>query len=603
MPANQIERVEVITNPSAAMSPEGSGGVINLVTRKTRAAGASGTLRANAGPEGRGSLTVNGSVNRPGTTLSGEAGIRRFTNEIDVEQTRERTDAATGATLVSRQDSTFENVARSTNARIGIERDLDKTNRLTGDISFREGQIDSERQETYLGNELEPGFQRLSDIDMNQRVVGLRSSWRKTLPGKDHALVLEGELDRVRLRRGIDGRNILPSEADQFERIENNGDIGQNRLKLDYKRPLGEGRSLNLGYEGELSDSEFEFLGARGLSRGSLLPLPGLTNNFDFKQMVHALYGTYQLNSGTWEFQPGLRLEQVDLDLFQRTEGTRFEQDYFRLYPTLHVGRAFGERHKLRASYSRRIQRPGALELNPYLFYVDPRNVRRGNPELKPETTDAYELAWQYRKDATFLSLTSFYRRQNDGFTDLVETLADGTLLTTRANLASGNRLGVDAILNGRLSKQLSYNLSGTVQRVELDTGLLGFEEVADTVASGRANVTWQPSPNDFFQVNGSYSGRQPLPQGYRLSGGVLNFGYRRKINDRFSLLLTGQNVLDTARQVVVIRTPVLRDRLEQKVQGRLIMAGFSWNFGGTSNRRRPDQGFDFDPSATSVAQ
>jgi outer membrane receptor protein involved in Fe transport len=585
------------------MSPEGSGGVINLITRKSRAAGASGTVRANAGTEGRGSLSINGSVNRPGRTLSGEAGVRRFTNEIDVEQTRERIDPVSGATLTSRQDSTFDNVATSVNGRIGVEQDLDKTNRLTGDVSFREGQIDSEREENYLGNPAEPGFQRFSNTDMNQRVISLRSSWRKTLPGKDHSLSLEGELDRVRLRRGIDGRNILPSQADQFERIENNGDIGQNRLKLDYKKPLGEGRSLNLGYEGELGDSDFEFTGARGTSLDSLVTLPGLTNNFDFRQVVHALYGTFQLNSGKWEFQPGLRLEQVNLDLFQRTDNQRFEQDYFRVYPTLHVGRALGERHKLRGSYSRRIQRPGPLELNPYLFYVDPRNVRRGNPELKPETTDAFELAWQYRKDATFLSLTGFYRRQKDGFTDLSETLADGTLLTTRVNLASGNRVGVDAILNGRLSKQLSYNLSGTVQRVELDTGLLGFEEVSDTVASGRANFTWQPSPNDFFQVNGSYSGRQPLPQGYRLSGGVVNFGYRRKINDRISLLLTGQNVLDTAKQVVVIRTPLLRDRLEQKVQGRLIMAGISWNFGGTSNRRRPDQGFDFDPSATSVGQ
>jgi outer membrane receptor protein involved in Fe transport len=258
----------------------------------------------------------------------------------------------------------------------------------------------------------------------------------------------------------------------------------------------------------------------------------------------------------------------------------------------------------VRASYSRRIQRPGALDLNPYIFYVDPQNQRRGNPLLKPETTDAFELSWQYRKDATFLSLTGFYRRSKDGFTDIVEALGDGVLLTTRANLGSGNRLGVDAIVNGRLGKKLNYNLSGTVQRVQLDPdGLGGFGEVSDVIASARANLTWQPTAKDYFQVNGSYSGRQLLPQGYRMAGGIVNVGYRRKVNDKLSLLMTGQNVLDTAKQTIVIRTPILRDRLEQRVRGRVIQFGLSYNFGGTSNKRRQDPAFDFDPSATAVGQ
>jgi outer membrane receptor protein involved in Fe transport len=231
--------------------------------------------------------------------------------------------------------------------------------------------------------------------------------------------------------------------------------------------------------------------------------------------------------------------------------------------------------------------------------------VRRGNPELRPEVTDAFELGWQYRKDATFLSLTGFYRRSTDGFTDVLEVLPDGTLLTTRANLGTGNRLGVDAIINGRLAKQLSYNLSGTVQRWQLDAdGLAGnFGEVSDVVASIRGSLTWQPTAKDYLQLSGNLQGRQLLPQGYRDSGGILNLGYRRKINDQLSLLVTGQNILDSARQEVVIRTPTFRDRLDLKVRARSVMLGLSYNFGGNGGRRRPDQGFEFDPGATSAAQ
>jgi outer membrane receptor protein involved in Fe transport len=603
MPANQIERVEVITNPSAAMSPEGSGGVINLVTRKQRQVGTTGTVRANADAQGRGNVSLNAARNAPGLTITGEVGYRRFNNEIELDQERER--ILPGGTVVSRQESLFENEQEGRNARLSIEHDLNKKNRLTGEISYRRGSGESEREERYAGNAVEPSFDRVSDHEMSQRILGLRSSWRRTLPGQDHSLTLDLEHDRGGMNRSIEGRLSGATILTSFELIENDIDRNDTRTKVDYKKPLGKGRSLNLGYEFERSNADFAFVGSRGASPTSLVVQPGLTNEFDYRQDVHALFGTAQLNVGKWEFQPGLRLEQVNLDLDQRTDGTRFEQEYLRAYPTLHVGRSLGERTKLRASYSRRIQRPGPLELNPYAFYLDPRNVRRGNPELRPEVTDAFELGWQYRKDATFLSLTGFYRRSKDGFTDVLELLPDGTLLTTRANLGTGDRLGLDAIINGRLAKQLSYNLSGTVQRWQLDADGLGgvFGEVSDVVASVRGSLTWQPTSKDYLQLSGNFQGRQLLPQGYRDGGGILNLGYRRKINDQLSLLVTGQNILDTARQEIVIRTPTFRDRLDLKVRARSVMLGLSYNFGGTSGRRRPDQGFDFDPGASSVGQ
>lgn len=601
MPANQIERVEVITNPSAAMSPEGSGGVINLITRKQRNAGTTGTVRANADFEGRGSASLSMARTRPGTTITGDLGYRRFTNEIEATQDRQRF-GPNGQVLTSQLKGFQGQTAQSFNGRVGVEHDLDKVNRLTGEVSYRRAKIDAERDEFFTGNAVEPNFERVSANDMKQRILSLRSGWRRTLPGKDHVLTVDLEHDVGGMNRVVNGQLTVPTTS--FERIENDIDRNESRFKTDLKKPLGEGRSLNLGYEFERQNAEFTFVGARGATLGGLVVQPGLTNSFDFRQDVHAWYGTAQINKGKWEFQPGLRLEQAALDLNQITDATRFEQDYFRLYPTLHVGRALSDRVKLRGSYSRRIQRPGPFDLNPYTFYGDPRNIRRGNPNLKPEVTDAFETALQYRKDATFISLTGFYRRSKDMFTDILETLPDGVLLTTRANLGRGRRIGVDAIVNGRLSKALNYNLSGTVQRMELDPDGIGgtFAEVSGVVGSVRGSVNFNPSPKDFLQLTGNYQGKQLLPQGYRLGGGVINVGYRRKINDQLSLLVTGQNILDSARQEIVIRTPSFRDRLKFEVKGRSIMFGLAYNFGQGNNRRRQD-GFDFDPSAGSVPQ
>jgi hypothetical protein len=138
---------------------------------------------------------------------------------------------------------------------------------------------------------------------------------------------------------------------------------------------------------------------------------------------------------------------------------------------------------------------------------------------------------------------------------------------------------------------------------MEIDSdGLAGaLPKVSGVVGSVRGSINFQPSPRDFLQLTGNYQGKQLLAQGYRLGGGILNFGYRRKVNEQLSLLLTGQNILDSARQEIVFTTPSFRDRLKFEVRGRALMFGLAYNFG--QGRRKPDQGFDFDPSAGSVGQ
>jgi outer membrane receptor protein involved in Fe transport len=272
-----------------------------------------------------------------------------------------------------------------------------------------------------------------------------------------------------------------------------------------------------------------------------------------------------------------------------------FERDYLRLYPTLHLGYTLSKTEQLRASYSRRIQRPSPQDLNPYTFYIDPQNIRRGNPFLLPEITDSFEAGWQHRKAGTFYALTAFYRRSRGGVTDILSDLGGGVFLTTRANLATAERVGVELIANGKLSKTLSYNASGTFLWNEIDPRVGNVSAPrSGTTGTARINLNWQPAPKDFFQLNATYSGNQLLPQGFRKSGGILNLGYRRKVSDTLSLLVTGQNVLDTARQVTVFETPALRDRFVQTGTGRVILFGLSYTLGGQSGKRRPEPGFDF---------
>jgi outer membrane receptor protein involved in Fe transport len=604
MPAGQIERVEVMTNPSAALSPEGSGGVINLVTRQARKDTRSATVRATVGGEGRGALNLSGAHSGSGLTVTGDLGYRRMTGEATATQLRSRLDPGSGNLVTSRQDTELDNANSSRTARLGIEYDLDKKNRLSTELSYRDVGGDVERTDEFVSQDPAASYDRISDIDLFQRGLSARASWRRTLPGKEHELTADLEHEKGRFEREVEAVTTLASGPSVSERIRNVGKRGETSAKFDYKKPMGKEGSLNLGYQGNFGTSEFDYSGARGPALGALVPVPALTNSFEYDQNIHAVFGTFRFPLGKLDVQAGLRLEQVETEIRQITDAVSFERDYFRAYPTLHLGYELSKTYQLRASYSRRIQRPSPQDLNPYTFYIDPQNVRRGNPELLPEVTDSFEAAFQHRKKGNFYSLTGFYRRSSGGVTDIISDLGGGIFLTTRANLATAQRAGIELIANGKLSKTLTYNATATFLWNEIDPRIGGFSNPrSGTTGNARTNLTWQPTKKDFFQLNAIYSGKQLLPQGYRRSGGILNLGYRRKVDDRLSLLLTGQNVLDSARQVTVFETPTIHDRLTQRGTGRIVLLGLVYNLGGQTGRKRPDPAFEFPQGGVETPQ
>jgi outer membrane receptor protein involved in Fe transport len=603
MPAGQIERVEVMTNPSAALSPEGSAGVINLVTKQVRKDTRTATVRATLGMHGRGGLNLSGAQSGNGLTLTGELGYRRMTGEAEATQLRSRLDPVSGAFVTSRLEALQENVSSSRTGRIGAEYDLDKKNRLSTELSYRDGKVDVERTDRFVSQNAAASYDRVSDVDLFQRGLDARVSWRRTLPGKEHEFVADLEVEKGRLKREVEAVTTFADGQSGAERIRNAGDRGDYSVKLDYKRPLGEDSSLNLGYQGNISQNDFDYFGARGASLEALLPVPALTNSFEYDQTVHAWYGTYRFPIGKVDTQAGLRLEQVEISINQITDAIGVDRDYVRAYPTLHLGYALSKTEQLRGSYSRRIQRPSPQDLNPYTFYVDPQNLRRGNPFLRPEVTDSFEIALQHRKAGTFYSATLFYRRSSGGVTDVISDIGGVVFLTTRANLATARRAGVELIANGRFSKTLTYNASATFLWNEIDPRLGGVSRPrSGTAGTVRANLSWQPTPKDFFQLNATYAGKQLLPQGYRKSAGVLNLGYRRKVDDRLSLLVTGQDVLNSARQVAVFETPTLRDRIRQTGAGRVVLLGLTYTI-GTQTRRKPEPAFDFGQPGAETPQ
>jgi outer membrane receptor protein involved in Fe transport len=607
IPASQYARIEILTNPSAAFSPEGSGGVINLISKPTTVRAGqttTGSVRANIGDSGR--YNVGGSlsyVNGP-TTVSADVGVRHDAYLQELERLRTRLDTGSGQFLEARQSQNVEGDSDSAFVRLSVEHNLDSRTQLSANV--RHTDVDSFAESLDLfeadaaGGGIASAYRRTSGGGFEGQFSGASARVLRRFDEAGHEWSNELRYDRNHF--GIDfaafADQLVPVAAPFHERLNNRNRQDQIGFTSAYVRPMADGGRLRLGYERQALTLEQDNFFARGATPATLVPDPVVSNEFHLDQTVHAVYGTLERSFGdklTAQF--GLRLEQAELELNQVTTGLRSSQDYFRAYPTLNASYQLSDIQTLRASYGRRIQRPGPGDLNPFLAYQDNQNLRSGNPDLLPQETDAWELGWQYRMQQTFYQATLYFRDTRDAFTPVTSDLGGGTFLTRPENLGANSSTGLELVANGALHPTLRYNASINLFRQQIDAaGLAGTVDSEGESVSGRLTLNWSPTQEDFLQVSGIWGGEQLLAQGTREQSALVNLGYRRKLGASWSLNVTVRDAFDDFGSTTSLATPTFTDRTDQVFGGRAAFIGLTWNFGG--GQQRPEQ-FDFTAPTT----
>lgn len=608
--ADRYARIEVMTNPSAAYSPEGSGGVINLITKPTPAAApgapgapaattTTGSLRANVGDNGRWNVGASGSRQSGKLTLTGDVSYRYDDQTFSFDRLREQLDpagAVTSTTTTSQQNNSTQKGAFG---RLSAEYRLTEKTMLTGELRGNRFDVDGENQGLFetrdASGQLLNAYTRDGDSAFVLDGWGATARVLHQFDTSGHEWSNELRYDRNDNENTalIVNAFLTPIAPDLYERqrwLSAQETIG---FTSAYTRPMSDGSKLRAGYQLSISRPDQDNVLRRGASESALAVVPALSNRFEAEQTVHALYTTYERPFGEkLSAQFGLRLEQADIDVEDVTNGIRASQDYFRAYPTGHLQYKLNDEQTLRASYSRRIQRPQPTQLNPFVTYGDPLNLRSGNPDLEPQETDSFEAMWQLRRGQSFYQATAYYRDTTKAFTDVATDVGGGVLLTRPENLGARRDLGVELTASGRLHPTLRYNASLNAFRQEIDTaGIPGARNREGDLVTGRLSLNWQPTAKDFVQVSGFWQGDQLLAQGMRESGGMLNLGYRRKLSDTLSLQFTARDLLNSFGGATTYDTPQFRERIDQDINLRAFYLGLSWSFGGP--RRQPEQ-FDF---------
>ena len=580
IPAAEIERIEIMTNPSAQYKPDGVSGIINIVMKKEQQKGWNYALSANAGTGGRGNATASVGYGTGHINLSASYGIRRdlYAPRITDERTRNDSIFALTSQLTTGHAHPLSHIVRA-----GIDWKIDPYNRLQVNGNYsREHFIRTEDiSATDRNAQQEATYQSTRHRYDNENVKGWEAggSYTHTF-GKEHELTADYTYSS---QEGLeDNQYATRSSTDSLTR--DNTQIWQayyqHLFRLAYHRTFSEHLKLDIGYELDALQTDLNFH-VQNLMNGAFVSDMTRTNDFTNRETNQALYATVECKLGAWNILLGIRPELMQIKSDLHSFDSIVKRNYWMVYPTLHTSYAIDEHNELQFNYSLRVNRPEADDLNPFPEYQNPLSLRAGNPYLKPEKVHSIEASYQWQKGSMTLLGTLYYRYVTNKLTPVTRYLDGNVLLTTKENLNNGSSAGAELILNANIGKWASFNLNGNLFYDQIDASRLGYGAHKDAVAwSASLNANFTPFSNVLLQLNSRYLSPSLLAQGRREGMFTTDIGVNYEIPRlHLSFTATLSDVFDTLKNVYTINTPQLQQRLEQKMNTRVFYIGITWKF------------------------
>ncbi len=398
IPAKDIVRIEVLTTPPAQFKADGVAGVINVITRKGGPGGSSASLQASAGNGGRYVLGAGGSYRSGPFSASLSAGYRQDYRDRRVQS------------MVLASDPVFHELNASRNEMAERIRREVPTIKLSGEYALNDRQSLSAS-----GSWADRGglrtYSQSTDSRSPQDVV--TNAARRSSTGHDPETDLDEKLSftqklgssgqsiEVSLHRSTSqqrehydyaNHDLVPAAATFFNSLSLQEDHGTTEIGADYSLPASDTLSLKFGYAFERDISYYGNVAetldpARGIS----IIDTALTNQFQFTQTIHALYGSYQQSIDVWTWLAGIRAEATRTETRQLSSNVTTKANYFEIYPSLHLDRKLSEHGTLSFGASRRVNRPNPASMNPYVDHEYTPNLSAGNPELRPQFSRSFE--------------------------------------------------------------------------------------------------------------------------------------------------------------------------------------------------------------------
>ena len=631
LPADAIERVEVITSPSARYDAEGTAGILNIILRREKTLGFNGSVTARAGHPDNAGLSANINYRTSKFNIFNTTGFRYYdapgSSFSDTYYYERLVQGSNGQDSIIDpyrvvEDREVQRLNRGFNTNLGFEYYLGERSSITASAFLRLGEdedLTTNNSTRFEGGSLVRETNRRERETEEDNSYQFSLNYTNKFDDSGHELTadLQYENDQEVERAFIDETleyNNLPNVPDfRLEEIYTEETQNEYLAQADYVRPFGEDSQFEAGYRGNFENSVTDYRLEQEYD-GTLIVNDTLSNVFDYTENVNSLYSQYGTKLGDFSFLLGLRLENTQLkgvidarisDEDLREEfgipiDTDFDNNYLGLFPTVNLIYELAETENVTIGYNRRINRPRGWFINPFPSRSSRTNIFQGNPNLEPAFSNAFDIG--YLKTWEKLTLTSsvYYQHETDSFERITESTGEFTeednILITRTipvNLSTNKRMGAEAGLLYNPAQWLRLN--GSVNFFQFNTeGEFGGRDYGaeNTSWFGRFSSKVTLPGNIEWQTNAFYRGASEDVQG--TTDGLLSIDValaKDIFNENATINLNVRDLLNSRQRESFTTTEFFERESVNQWRQRNITLSLTYRFNQQKREQEREEG------------
>lgn len=627
LPAESIERVEVITSPSARYDAEGTAGILNIILKRSKLQGLNGAITANAGyPAAAG---ISGNINyrtgdfnffnttsynyreSPGNSLSETQyfNIRRDDNGNIIEDNPD-------TFLNERGESERESNNITTN--VGVEWYINNTASLTTSLVYRNSDSDNTStnfsREYDFGHNLTSISERLNPEVENDKTIQYSVNFDKQFnDNSQHRLTFDFQYETSK----EDERSLISQDGSDIERVFTLEKQNNILLQADYVHPLGNNSQFELGYRGNFNEMDTDY-SLEFYEDGNFELDTDVSNNLIYRDYINSVYTQFgsKINN-KFSYLLGLRMEASRITIDQLTSNDLQKKNYADVFPTVNLGYEIDENQSLQLGYNRRIRRPRSHFINPFPSRSSPTNVFQGNPDIDPSYSNKVDLGFIKKFNKFTLNSSIYYEQATDVFNFISEATGDfyirdinftinendpqfdnitnqyesviPVIRRTPINLATNDRFGFEFTLSYRASKD--WNVNGNFNLFQSKT-----EGVYNTVDYGAENLSWFFRLNNKYTLPGNidwqtrvfYMGPSEDAQNKRDGMFSTDMAFSKDLfDDRASIAFNVSDLFDTRKRSMESFTPTYISSSEYQWRPRSYNISFTYRFNQQKKQQR----------------
>ncbi len=592
--ADMIDRIEVITNPSAKYDAEGTAGILNIVLKKEEKKGMNGSVTLNTGiPDNH---SIGFSLNRRTEKFNLFTQLGLGYRSLPSDSENSSVDLIQNTTVNSigtaYRNENFYNII------LGADYYLTPLNVITlsGNYAYEIEDQPSNYDFSY--------YDSMGDLiyqwNRNETTEATNPKWQYELQYKrdfkdheDHILLFSalGRFFGKDQESEFIVTNIYGDRDSNDQQTETEFQQADYTFKLDYTKPISDKMTIETGSQYVINDvgNNYE---VRDLIDGDWVTNPDLTNNFEYDQKVFGIYGTFSLEGNVWGIKGGLRIENTDLKTLLTNTNEENHQNYTDLFPSAHVSYKLSDITSFQGGYSKRIFRPRLWDLNPFFNIRNDFFIRKGNPYLRPEYSDSFEITSIYVYEKFSINAGIYYLYTTD-VVERITTFEDNVSITTPENVGTKNKTGLE--INFKYNPNNWLTLSGDFNYGYFkrygDYEDQNFDFTGDQWTSRLTGKFKLPADIEVELIGNHQSDFQTI-QSEVSSVAYADLGFRKKISKgKLVINFSVRDLFESRNREIITSQPEFYV-YSNSTRGRFFTLGLSYGFGkgeamSYSGRRR----------------